>query len=389
MKKFMAMLLALVMVLSLAACGGSAEKEEAAAAPAAPAGGAMAQVGASGGDDGDDLPVVNWKMISTWGSGNVHFTVDQRFTELVSQFTDGKFTITNYAEGEMCASGQVFDTVADGTVQAGGDWSGYWAGKDPAFELLSTTMNLFSGLDYYVWFEQGGGIEVAQELYGQYGLVWFPILTHFSESGIRSNKPITTIADLQTMKTRLGGVMAGRVGQELGFNITTVAGSEIYESMQRGVIDACEFSGPNADASLKLHEVSSYWVEPCWYQSAGNNGVMINQAAWDALPEEYQLAIETAAALCRGEGLARYMWLDCNVANDMINNQGITVTHMEEDDLAKIHETIDKVYEAEAAANPNFALVYDSMKEYCKVVDPYRGMLNVGGYGFGFEHDFE
>ena len=342
MKKFMAMLLALVMVLSLAACGGSAEKEEA-AAPAAPAGGAMAQVGASGGDDGDDLPVVNWKMISTWGSGNVHFTVDQRFTELVSQFTNGKFTITNYAEGEMCASGQVFDTVADGTVQAGGDWSGYWAGKDPAFELLSTTMNLFSGLDYYVWFEQGGGIEVAQELYGQYGLVWFPILTHFSESGIRSNKPITTIADLQTMKTRLGGVMAGRVGQELGFNITTVAGSEIYESMQRGVIDACEFSGPNADASLKLHEVSKYWVEPCWYQSAGNNGVMINQAAWDALPEEYQLAIETAAALCRGEGLARYMWLDCNVANDMINNQGITVTHMEEDDLAKIHETIDKV----------------------------------------------
>lgn len=388
MKKFMAMLLALVMVLSLAACGGSSSSGEA-AAPAAPAGGAMAQVGSSGGDSGDDLPVVNWKMISTWGSGNVHFTVDQRFTELVSQFTNGKFTITNYAEGEMCASGQVFDTVADGTVQAGGDWSGYWAGKDPAFELLSTTMNLFSGLDYYVWFEQGGGIEVAQELYGQYGLVWFPILTHFSESGIRSNKPITTIKDLQTMKTRLGGVMAGRVGQELGFNITTVAGSEIYESMQRGVIDACEFSGPNADASLKLHEVSSYWCEPCWYQSAGNNGVMINQAAWDALPAEYQQAIETAAALCRGEGLARYMWLDCNVANDMINNQGITVTQMEEDDLAKIHETIDAVYEAEAAANPNFAMVYDSMKEYCKVVDPYRGMLNLGGYGFGFEHDFE
>ena len=385
MKKLTALILAMIMVLSLVACGGDKGGSD---APAAPQGGAMSSVGAGSTDSGDDLPVVNWKMISTWGSGNVHFTVDQRFTELVSQLTNGKFTITNYAEGEMCASGQVFDTVADGTVQAGGDWSGYWAGKDPAFELLSTTMNLFSGLDYYVWFEQGGGIEVAQELYGQYGLVWFPILTHFSESGIRSNKPITTIADLQTMKTRLGGVMAGRVGQELGFNITTVAGSEIYESMQRGVIDACEFSGPNADASLKLQEVAKYWVEPCWYQSAGNNGVMINQAAWDALPEEYQLAVETAAALCRGEGLARYMWLDCNVANDMINNQGITVTYMEEDDLAKIHETIDKVYEAEAAANPNFAMVYDSMKEYCAVVDPYRDMLNAGGYGFGFAHDF-
>lgn len=382
-KKILALVLSLAMTMSLVACGGGGND-----APSQ--GGAMNAVGAtSSGESGDDLPVVNWKMISTWGSGNVHFTVDQRFSELVSQLTNGKFTITNYAEGEVCASGQVFDTVASGTVQAAGDWSGYWAGKDPAFELLSTTMNMFSGLDYYVWFEQGGGIDVAQELYGQYGLVWFPILTHFSESGIRSNKPITTIEDLQTMKTRLGGVMAGRVGQELGFNITTVAGSEIYESMQRGVIDACEFSGPNADSSLKLQEVAKYWVEPCWYQSAGNNGVMINQEAWDALPEEYQLAIETAAALCRGEGMARYMWLDCNVANDMIENQGITVTYMEEDDLATIHETIDKVYEAEAAVNPNFAMVYDSMKEYCAVVDPYRDMLNSGGYGFGFDHEFE
>lgn len=381
MKKLTALILTLVMALSLVSCGGGGSE----AAPSG--GGAMDSVGAST-EASDDLPVVNWKMISTWGSGNVHFTVDKRFSELVSQMTGGKFTITNYAEGEICAAAQVFDTVADGTVQAGGDWSGYWAGKDPAFELLSTTMNLFSGLDYYVWFEQGGGLDVAKELYGQYGLVWFPIVTHFSESGIRSNKPITSIADLQTMKTRLGGVMAGRVGQELGFNITTVAGSEIYESMQRGVIDACEFSGPNADASLKLHEVATYWCEPCWYQSAGNNGVMINKEAWDALPAEYQQAIENAAALCRGEQLARYTWLDCNVANDMIDNQGITVTYMNEDDLAKIHDTIDKVYEAEAAVNPNFALVYDSMKEYCATVDPYRTMLNSGGYGFGFEHSF-
>ena len=381
MKKLTALILTLVMALSLVSCGGGGGE----AAPSG--GGAMDSVGAST-EASDSLPVVNWKMISTWGSGNVHFTVDKRFSELVSQMTGGKFTITNYAEGEICAAGQVFDTVADGTVQAGGDWSGYWAGKDPAFELLSTTMNLFSGLDYYVWFEQGGGLDVAKELYGQYGLVWFPIVTHFSESGIRSNKPITSIADLQTMKTRLGGVMAGRVGQELGFNITTVAGSEIYESMQRGVIDACEFSGPNADASLKLQEVATYWCEPCWYQSAGNNGVMINKDAWDALPAEYRQAIQNAAALCRGEQLARYTWLDCNVANDMIDNQGITVTYMNEDDLAKIHDTIDKVYEAEAAVNPNFALVYDSMKEYCATVDPYRSMLNSGGYGFGFEHDF-
>ena len=135
--------------------------------------------------------------------------------------------------------------------------------------------------------------------------------------------------------------------------------------------------------------MAKYWVEPCWYQSSGNNGVIINKDAWNSLPAEYQLAIETAAAACRGEGLARYTWLDCNAATKMIEEEGVTVTYMNEDDLATIHKTITEVYEEEAAANPNFKMVYDSMKEYCKVVDPYRDMLNSGGYGFGFNHGFE
>lgn len=375
-KRFTALLLCFAMIMSLAACGTSNAE------------GVMSKVTNTTGNN-DSLPVVKWKMASVWGSGNVHFTVDKRFTELVDQLTNGKFQITNYGEGEICAANAVFDTVQDGTVQCAGDWAGYWAGKDPAFELLSTTMDLFTGLDYYIWFEQGGGIDVAQELYGQYDLVWYPILTHFSESGIRSNKPITSIKDLQSLKTRLGGVMAGRVGQELGFNITTVAAAELYESLQRGVIDAGEFSGPNADSTLKLEEVTEYWVEPCWYQSAGNNGVIINKDAWDALPEAYQQAIETAAAACRGESMARYAWLDCNATNKMLNEQGITVTYMNEEDLQIIHETIDKVYAAEAAINPNFKMVYDSMRSYCDVIDPYREMLNAGGYGFGFVRDKE
>lgn len=380
MKKLLSLVLAGAMAFSLAACGGGGSSSGG-------GGGAMGQVGTgTATTGGDEMPVVQWKMVSTWGSGNVHFTVDQRFSELVSQLTNGKFQITNYGEGELCSAGQVFDTVQEGTVQAGGDWAGYWAGKDPAFELLSTTMNLFSGLDYYVWFEQGGGIKAAQELYSQYDLMWFPILCHFSESGIRSSKPITSIKDLQTMKTRLGGVMAGRVGAKLGFNITTVPAAELYESLQRGVIDAGEFSGPNADSTLKLEEVAKYWCEPAWYQSAGNNGVIINKAAWDALPEAYQQAIITASAACRGEGLARYTWLDSVATSKMINEEGVTVTYMNEADLNTIKATAQEVYEAETAVNPNFKMIYDSMLEYCKVVDPYREMLNNVGYGYGFTH---
>lgn len=375
-KRVVALFLSIMMVFSLAACGSSSSTS----------GGAMTNAtgGAAASTDTSDLPTVTWKMGSVWGSGNVHFTVDQYFAELVSTYTNGKFQITNYAEGELCNATQLFDYVQDGTVQAGGDWAGYWAGKDTAFELLSTTMCSvgFTGMDYLLWFNQGGGLEVAQDLYGQYNMTWFPITVHYSESGVRSNTPITTIADMQKLKIRLGGVCAGRAAAKLGINVTAVSGSELYEALMRGVIDAGEFSGPNADASLKLDEVTTYWCEPCWYQTSGNNGVMVNLDAWNALPEEYQKAFTLAAETCRGNQLARYTYLDCQAANKMLED-GITVTHLEDDAQAQILQVCTEVYEEEAASNENFAKVYDSMMSYRETVDPYRDMLNYGGYGFG------
>lgn len=338
---------------------------------------------ASGGDS--SLPVVTWKMGSTWGSGNIHYTVDQRFTELVSELTNGRFKITNYSEGELCSASELFDYVENGTIQCGGDWGGYWSGKDTTFELLSTIMDDFSALDYYTWIYQAGGLSCYQEQYGQYNMEYFPIMVNGSESGVRSVKPIESLDDMRKMKIRLGGVMAGRAAKKLGINITTVAASELYESLQRGVIDGGEFSGPWADDSLKLQEVAPYWCAPAWYQSAGVNGVMINKDAWDKLPEEYQEAISLAASACCGEQIGRYTYNDMVTTNKMLQEDGVTVTHMNDVDRQTIRETCKQVYEEESQANPNFKKVYDSMMEYRQTANAYREWT--GDYGFGYNYE--
>ena len=287
---------------------------------------------AAGGDS--SLPVVTWKMGSVWGAGNVHFTVDQRFAELVSQLTDGRFIITNYSEGELCSASQLFDFVSQGTVECGGDWGGYWSGKDTAFELLSTIMDDFTALDYYTWIYEAGGMDCY------------------------------------------------KAAQKLGINITTVAASELYESLQRGVIDGGEFSGPKADDSLKLQEVAPYWCAPAWYQSAGVNGVMVNKQAWESLPEAYQVAFESAARLCCGEQLSRYIYNDMTVTNQMIEDQGVTVTSLSDEDMQLIRETCIETYKEECEINPNFKMVYESMQAYRETANNYRDWT--GDYGFGF-----
>lgn len=379
-KHLMAMFLALVMVLTLAACGGGGNSGGGALTQAATSG--SGDTSGEGGGGGSDLPTINWKMGSTWGAGNVHFSVDQRFGEILSELTNGGFTVTNYAEGELCSASQLFDYVSEGTIECGGDWGGYWSGKDTAFELLSTIMDDFTGLDYYIWIYEADGMQCYKDMYGQYNMEYFPLVTNPSESGIRSVSPITSIADMQKMKIRLGGMMAGKAAQKLGINITAVPAAELYESLQRGVIDGGEFSGPKADDSLKLQEVAKYWCAPAWYQSAGVNGVMVNKDAWAQLPEEYQTAFEMAARLCCGEQLARYYHNDMVVTNQMIDEQGIEVTHLNDADWQTIRETCKQTYLEECEINPNFKMVYDSMMAYRDSADNYRDWT--ADYGFGF-----
>ena len=164
-KKLIALLLAAVTTVSLlSGCGADSGVMDTANANAV-----------AGGNS--NLPVVTWKMGSTWGAGNVHFTVDQRFGEILSQLTGGRFTVTNYSEGELCSAKELFDYVSQGTIQCGGDWGGYWSGKDTAFELLSTIMDDFTALDYYTWIYEAGGLDCYKEMYGQYNITisrWSP-----------------------------------------------------------------------------------------------------------------------------------------------------------------------------------------------------------------------
>ena len=102
----------------------------------------------------------------------------------------------------------------------------------------------------------------------------------------------------------------------------------------------------------------------------------------EILPEEYQTAFETAARLCCGEQLSRYIYNDMTVTNQMIEDQGVTVTSLSDEDMQLIRETCIETYKEECEINPNFKMVYESMQAYRETANNYRDWT--GDYGFGF-----
>ncbi|BBI64117.1 hypothetical protein HSBAA_54230 [Vreelandella sulfidaeris] len=224
-----------------------------------------------------------WTMTSTWPENLDLIKIDQHWVELVNKLAGEELQINFRAGGTLMPGTEVLMPLKQVALKPPATGQAYWAGLNPAFSPLATTTSLFNGVDYLNWIQQWGGRELYEEIYGQFNMVYLPYGITNNESGFMGRTPIESIADLEGKRLRLSGRDQGRVLEELGGSQVTLAGGEVYQAIERGVIDAGEFSTPGVDFNAGFAEVADYWATPGWHQSASVFGVMINKDAWDAL----------------------------------------------------------------------------------------------------------
>lgn len=327
----------------------------------------LALTGAAGGA----LAETSWQMTTTWPSSLELIEMDRHFVETANKLTKGELSIEFFEGGSLVPAGEVFGAVESGVIQAGGDWPGYWAGRDPAFSPLATHASLFNAVDYVNWIQQWGGKDMYNEVYGRFGMVYLPYAVTNNESGFRTNQPIRTLADLQGLRLRLSGLEQGKLLTQLGGSQVSMAGGEIYQALERGVIDGAEFSTPNVDFSGGFQQVTKYWSTPGWHQSSSVFGVMINQQAWDALSPETQEQLKIAADATMLWSLA-FTEKRANEAYGEFQAAGTEITRLDDETLAQIQEMANATIEEVACANPTSAKVYLSQLEYLQDYSAWR-----------------
>lgn len=313
----------------------------------------------------------NWTMTTTWPSSLELIEIDRHFVELANKLTGDDLTIEFFEGGSLVPAGEVFGAVESGTVNAGADWPGYWAGRDAAFSPLATTPSLFNAIDYVNWIEEWGGGELYNEVYGRFGMVYLPYGVTNNESGFRTNKPIRNLEDLQGMRLRLSGLEQGRILERLGGSQVSMSGGEIYQALERGVIDGAEFSTPNVDFSAGFQQVTDYWATPGWHQSASLFGVMINKSSWDALSDETKEKLEIAADATMIWSLA-FTERRATEAYGKFQEAGVEITRYDDETLAEVQQMANEVITEVACENPTSAKVYLSQLEYLADYSSWR-----------------
>lgn len=251
-------------------------------------------------------PALQWRLACSFPKTlDALYGAADLFSKRVAALTGNRFQIRVHGPDEIVPSLQVLDAVQNGTVECGHTASYYYVGKNPAFAFDTALPFGLNARQQNAWMYVGGGMQAMRELFAEYGCVQFPAGNTGAQMGGWFRKEVKSLADLKGLKFRIPGI-AGQVLAKLGVVPQQIAGPNIYQSLERGAIDAAEWVGPYDDEKLGFVKVAPYYYYPGFSEASAQLSILVNQKKWEELPPEYKAAIEAAATEAHVQMSAHY-----------------------------------------------------------------------------------
>ncbi|MCH2169819.1 TRAP transporter substrate-binding protein [Myxococcota bacterium] len=318
-------------------------------------------------------PSVRWRLPLAFGShlpalGDNPLWVAERIAEA----SGGRIQIEPFEPGEVVPTFSIVDAVRDGKVEAGYTWLGYDQGKLPASVLFGAVPFGFEPWAYAAWWYEAGGRELAEEIYGELGVQ--PILCGLigPETAGWFRTQVDGAEDVQGLKIRFAG-LGGKVIQRLGASVTLLPGGEIFQALEKGAIDATEYSLPNVDERLGFDRVASFNYFPGWHQPFTAAHLVVGERAWEALDLPDQVLVELACTAGVIRNLSKAEALQGPVLAGF-EGKGVVTETLPTDLLAQLRNVSDEILAEEAAADMDFARVLAAQREFGAVYERWKNL---------------
>lgn len=275
-----------------------------------------------------------------------------------------------YEPNKLVSPKEILDAVSTGKVQAGFATPGNWGGKIPAARLFSSVPFGPEAPEYLAWFYYGNGNKLHQELYDKNNLnVKVQICGILPpETSAWFNKVITKPEDLKGLKMRFFGLGA-LVMEKLGVSTVGLPGGEIFPALEKGVIDATEFSMPVVDKRIGLHKLLKYNYFPGWHQQATMMELLINQKVWNKMSEHQQSVIEHVCKSATLDALAYGEAIQAPVMKENMEKNGVTNKYWSPEMLNLFKKTWNDVAANESEKDAEFKRIYSDLTKFRATYD--------------------
>jgi TRAP-type mannitol/chloroaromatic compound transport system substrate-binding protein len=312
----------------------------------------------------------NWRMSDPWGGLNFH-DMTQHFADTVRACSGGRLNIKVFPTGAIVPAMEIFEATSKGTLDAFHSWPGYWKGRSEAFVAYASVPFGLDNEGYNIWYYERGGKAMFDELYGRFGMVPFFCGNVGMEIGMHSNKRATKLEDFKGMKVRTVGWYMD-ILTKMGVSVTPLPGPEIYLALERGIIDAVEFSSPAANIPSGFHEITKYVIEPGVHQPSCQFDVVFNKKKFDELPEDLKIIVEICA---KETQLWAWAWQEnLNIEALKIMGKSTEFVKMDNDAIIGFAKTSFEYLDDLSAKNADVKKVLDSQELFKQEFAQWRDL---------------
>lgn len=181
---------------------------------------------------------------------------------------------------------------------------------------------------------------------------------------------ITSLDQIKGLKFRAAG-LGGKIWQKLGASVTLLPGGELFQALEKGVLDGTEFSLPTVDEQLGFYKVAKFYYLPGWHQPSTSQYLYVNKKAWDGINKQTQALIETTCTAAVSMAMAKAEALQGPVLSKF-EKEGVKLVRWSDEILAAFKKATDEVMAEEAAKDALFKKVYDSQVAFQTAHAPWR-----------------
>lgn len=274
MKKAILVLLSLCLVFSgLLGCSSSPAGST---APAASSSGGAATPAPAPAASGE---VKTLDLISCLGATHKVYRAVEFYADMVSEVSGGQLVINLLGGDEVMAEEEQLSALKSGIVDIMWD-----------LETLSQICPMYpamacTGMTSREEMEAGLYDLYREAYWEEGGVYWLGKASQPQWWVLASNKPVYGMDDIKGMKIRCNSATSAAV-ESLGGVPTIIAYGEIYEAMERGVVDGFIMT-PEDWVQNSWQDVTAYFCD-LRILEGGMTGCLVNQDVWNSLTEQEQ-----------------------------------------------------------------------------------------------------
>ncbi|MBI1493405.1 C4-dicarboxylate TRAP transporter substrate-binding protein [Halocynthiibacter styelae] len=273
--------------------------------------------------------------VSVWGKRRAFTEHVERLAELVSEKTNGEFTM-NISYGGLSKNRENLDGISIGAFEMAQFCAGYHRDKNPTITVLELP---FLGVNTLA--EE---VAVSHAVYGHPAVQadlarWNARLLMTSPMPqyniVGTGEARDELGEFDGMRVRATGGI-GKAFEAVGGVPTSVTATEAYNAMESGVVDTVAFA-QHAHLAFRTIDIADWWTENL-NPGTVNCPVVVNTDAYDALSDSEREALDSSVdeAITHylenyGELLARW--------DGILEEKGVERVTLSEGELAQFRAT--------------------------------------------------